>query len=89
MDDIAETERGGARRGGHSSPDHPQAPRNKADLLTRGVGQIRASKVGQIKLTNRWVPLADQEPIGGDAQGGVMVKTAPTPLHNGLVPTPA
>ncbi len=25
------------------------------------------------------VPLADQEPIGGDAQGGVMVKSAPTP----------
>jgi len=27
-------------------------PRNEADLLTRGVGQIKASKVGQIKLTN-------------------------------------
>ena len=25
------------------------------------------------------VPLADQEPIGGEAQRGVMVKTAPTP----------
>src|ERR1017187_1228497 len=25
------------------------------------------------------VPLADQEPVGGDAQGGVMVKSAPTP----------
>jgi len=25
------------------------------------------------------VPLADQEPVGGDTESGVMVKSAPTP----------